>query len=501
MSTLNVTSIQNPAAPQANISLNADGTVTLPVYTAGVAPALFQAGTLWFDTAGPSLLVRNPGNTAWVSAGGGGGGGTVTGVTGTAPIVSSGGTAPILSITPATSGAAGSMSAADKAKLDGAATIVSSVDVSGGTTGLTYTGGPITGSGTITMAGVLAVANGGTGATTQAAAQANLLPSQAGNPGKLLSTDGAGVLSWVAAGGTGTVTGVTGTLPITVATGTTTPVIAINAATAAAAGSIEIATLAEAATGTDATRASTPETSVPKDASGMAGAALLPGSAAAYGGTSATGMIRYNNSTPPAVIEYYNGSAWVALGGLAAASLAQAAAGTSNAVANTPQTSVPKDASGMTGAALIPGGNDAARPGTPATGMLRYNSQSGTPVSMEYYDGAAWSGFGGGGGSGSVQAWVNFNAKTATPTIRGSGNVSSVTKSGTGIFTVNFTSALASANYSAIANYNDLGTAVGSVNDGQASCYTFATSSVGVLTTNGIANLMDALYCSLTVVL
>jgi hypothetical protein len=43
---------------------------------------------------------------------------------------------------------------------------VTSVDVSGGTTGLTTSGGPVTSSGTITLAGTLAVANGGTGATT-----------------------------------------------------------------------------------------------------------------------------------------------------------------------------------------------------------------------------------------------------------------------------------------------------------------------------------------------
>ena len=40
---------------------------------------------------------------------------------------------------------------------------VTSVDVSGGTTGLTYSGGPITSSGTITMAGTLITSNGGTG--------------------------------------------------------------------------------------------------------------------------------------------------------------------------------------------------------------------------------------------------------------------------------------------------------------------------------------------------
>jgi hypothetical protein len=43
---------------------------------------------------------------------------------------------------------------------------VTSVDVSGGTTGLTTSGGPITSSGTITLAGTLAVANGGTGQTS-----------------------------------------------------------------------------------------------------------------------------------------------------------------------------------------------------------------------------------------------------------------------------------------------------------------------------------------------
>jgi len=43
---------------------------------------------------------------------------------------------------------------------------VTSVNVSGGTTGLTTSGGPITTSGTITLAGILAVANGGTGTAT-----------------------------------------------------------------------------------------------------------------------------------------------------------------------------------------------------------------------------------------------------------------------------------------------------------------------------------------------
>jgi hypothetical protein len=43
---------------------------------------------------------------------------------------------------------------------------VTSVSGSGGTTGLTLTGGPITSVGTLTLGGILAVANGGTGVTT-----------------------------------------------------------------------------------------------------------------------------------------------------------------------------------------------------------------------------------------------------------------------------------------------------------------------------------------------
>lgn len=51
---------------------------------------------------------------------------------------------------------------------------VTSVDVSAGTTGLTFGGGPITTSGTITLSGTLGVANGGTGSTTASGARSNL---------------------------------------------------------------------------------------------------------------------------------------------------------------------------------------------------------------------------------------------------------------------------------------------------------------------------------------
>jgi hypothetical protein len=47
---------------------------------------------------------------------------------------------------------------------------VTSVDVGGGTTGLTTSGGPVTTSGTITLGGVLGVANGGTSSTSASSA-------------------------------------------------------------------------------------------------------------------------------------------------------------------------------------------------------------------------------------------------------------------------------------------------------------------------------------------
>ncbi len=45
------------------------------------------------------------------------------------------------------------------------------------------------------------------------------------------------------------------------------------------------------------------------------------------------------------------------------------------------------------------------------------------------------------------RAWVNFDASSGTPSIRGSGNVSSITDNGTGDFTVNFTNAMPDRNY------------------------------------------------------
>jgi hypothetical protein len=92
---------------------------------------------------------------------------------------------------------------------------VTSVAVSGGTTGLTTSGGPVTTSGTITIAGTLATANGGTGGT--ATPTAGTIPygtgtalaySAAGTSGQVLTSGGAGAPTWTTVTGTGTVTSV-----------------------------------------------------------------------------------------------------------------------------------------------------------------------------------------------------------------------------------------------------------------------------------------------------
>jgi len=100
---------------------------------------------------------------------------------------------------------------------------VTSVNVSGGTTGLTTSGGPVTTSGTITLAGTLDVDNGGTGATTAAGARTNL---------SVPSTTGSGASGTWAIDITGNAANVTGTVAIANGgTGQTTAAAAITALT------------------------------------------------------------------------------------------------------------------------------------------------------------------------------------------------------------------------------------------------------------------------------
>ena len=173
----NVLSSTNPGGSVT--SVNADGSTTGMTFSGG---PITGAGTL---TLGGTLGVSNGGTGATSAAGAltnlgaypnsnpagyTSNIGTVTNVSssGSAGIsVATGSTTPVISQSAATSTQNGYMSSTYAAKLDGiaAGASVSSVAVSGGSTGLTFSGGPITSSGTITMAGTLSTDNGGTGVT------------------------------------------------------------------------------------------------------------------------------------------------------------------------------------------------------------------------------------------------------------------------------------------------------------------------------------------------
>ena len=45
------------------------------------------------------------------------------------------------------------------------------------------------------------------------------------------------------------------------------------------------------------------------------------------------------------------------------------------------------------------------------------------------------------------RAWIYFDGSIATPSIKGSGNISSITDNGTGDYTLNFTTAMSDVNY------------------------------------------------------
>jgi hypothetical protein len=161
------TDIPSPTGTGATGTWNIDvlgsaGTITstLPVNKGGTGAttaggALTNLGA--YPDSNPAGYTANAGTVTNVSA------------SGSANItVATGSTTPVISQNVATSTQNGYMTSVYAAKLDGitAGASVSSVGVSGGTTGMSFTGGPITTSGSVTMTGTLAIANGGTGLTS-----------------------------------------------------------------------------------------------------------------------------------------------------------------------------------------------------------------------------------------------------------------------------------------------------------------------------------------------
>jgi hypothetical protein len=87
---------------------------------------------------------------------------------------------------------------------------------------------------------------------------------------------------------------------------------------------------------------------------------------------------------------------------------------------------------------------------------------------MAYVDGSSNlqmnSGYGSNATAYGCRAWVNFNG-TGTVAIRASGNVSSITDLGTGIYRINFTNSMPDANYSVAVSSNNQVTNTNSANN------------------------------------
>jgi hypothetical protein len=97
------------------------------------------------------------------------------------------------------------------------------------------------------------------------------------------------------------------------------------------------------------------------------------------------------------------------------------------------------------------------------------------------------------------RAWVNFNG-TGTVAIRGSGNVSSITDNGTGIYTVNFSNVMSDSNYATFTNKQlntDAGTDAGVIT-GLVNTYG-TTSSVGVFCRSYDGTLIDPVVFTVSV--
>ncbi|WP_374028666.1 tail fiber domain-containing protein [Bdellovibrio bacteriovorus] len=222
---------------------NAGGTPSVQTGLDASKPASPTAGSIYFATDTNKIYQYNSG--AWsVMASASGSGGTITGVTaGTG--LSGGGTSGNVTLSLPNSGvAAGSYTRASI-----------TVDAQGRIT-TASNGAAINLTSDVT--GVLPITNGGTGANTAVTAFNALSPITAkgalitndgtndvslavGTNGQVLSADStqAGGLKWITPT-TGTVTSVTGTLPIVVATGTSTPVISVNDATTSAKGVVQV---------------------------------------------------------------------------------------------------------------------------------------------------------------------------------------------------------------------------------------------------------------------
>jgi hypothetical protein len=209
------------------------------IFTITPAYKLDVVGDINFT--GALRIAAAPGNAGQVLTSAGGGTntwstpttGTVTSVIGTAPIISSGGNAPAISIAQANASTNGFLSSTDWTTFNNK---VASI-----TAGPGLAGGTITSTGTISLSIPVVIANGGTNSTTIGSAGSviysngtQLVSTAVGISGQVLISSGTGAPTWITQT-TGTITSVTGTAPI-ISSGGATPAISITQAGTSASG-------------------------------------------------------------------------------------------------------------------------------------------------------------------------------------------------------------------------------------------------------------------------
>ena len=95
------------------------------------------------------------------------------------------------------------------------------------------------------------------------------------------------------------------------------------------------------------------------------------------------------------------------------------------------------------------------------------------------------------------RAWVNFNGTNGN--IRASGNVSSVTRNGTGAYTVNFTTAMPDANYTVCGLASNTDSGVNSQALQVSETVTPTTSSVKVTNNNATGGKADRVFMNVAI--
>ena len=214
----------------------------------------------------------------------------------------------------------------------------------------------------------------------------------------------------------------------------------------------------------------------------VGGNLVVTGTSVHTGATTFTGAVVMSTALPVA-----SGGTGASTAGNARTNLSAASSG-----ANSDITSI----TGLTTALTVAQGGTGAATHTSKGVLIGNGTSAVTTVSPSTTgnvltsDGTSWTST---ANTGSAKAWVNFDGALTTPiTPRASFNVGSVTKNGTGDYTLNFTTAMPDANSSVVgsAQRNNSNLCILSIR-GSASYDSITSTTARIKTTDEAGNLVD----------